>query len=382
MATRDCDDEGTVVVPLGETGSWRRRQAGRVAAITLAASMVPMALAATASAVPVFKAPPVPNTVISTISLPIIPEFTSVDSLRGVVWATGLTPAFDPATVEIDESTGRIIRTVIMNAGDYPIGGTAIDPVTGNLIMGTTNGLVSLVNEATGATTEIPVANRSNTLAEGIGVDPITGNIYVSDQGAPNHDTTVSVISQRTDSVTDSIDVPTEAEAIAVDSLTGTVYVSTLVSPTNPAVLAGSVLVINERTNNVVNTIQNVGNLPFSMTLDPLRGELFASNYFQGSLAVIGLRTNTVTTQVTFPNGFAADTPAVDPVNGMVYVNDFDEGREFVVSEKTNALVATIPVPDAAGGIAVDPLRGLVFAGSESPGAGSLAVIGAAPPAL
>ncbi|HEY5198655.1 MAG TPA: hypothetical protein VIJ51_16665 [Solirubrobacteraceae bacterium] len=38
-------------------------------------------------------------------------------------------------------------------------------------------------------------------------------------------------------------------------------------SPTNPAVLAGSVLVINERANKVVNTIQNVGNLSFSMSL-------------------------------------------------------------------------------------------------------------------
>jgi DNA-binding beta-propeller fold protein YncE len=119
----------------------------------------------------------------------------------------------------------------------------------------------------------------------------------------------------------------TEAEAVAVDSLTGTVYVSTLVSPTNPAVLAGSVLAINERTNKVVGTIQNVGNLPFSMTLDPLRGKLFASNYFHGSLAVIDLRTNSVTTQVTFPKGFAPDTPAVDPVNGMVYVKRLRRGH-------------------------------------------------------
>jgi DNA-binding beta-propeller fold protein YncE len=350
--------------------------------IALATSVVPLALAAPASAAPLLKPPSVSNTVLSTISLPIIPEFMSVDPLRGVAWATGLTPAFDPAAVEINESTGSIIRTITMGSGDYPIGGTTIDPVTGNLIMGTTNGLVTLVNETTGATTEIPVANSLNQLAEGVGVDPVTGNIYVTDQGAPKHDTTVSVISERTDSVTDSIDVPTEAEAVAVDSLTGTVYVSTLVSPTDPSVLAGSVLVINERTNKVVDTIQNVGNLPFSMSLDPFRGELFVSNYFQGSLAVIGLATNAVTTQVTFPKGFAADASAVDPVNGMVYVNDFDEGTESVVSEKTNALVATISVPDAAGGIAVDPIRGLVFAGSESPGAGSLAVIRAAPPGL
>lgn len=382
MAMRDCGDEGMVPVRRDRTGSLGRRQAGRVIAITLATSVLPLALSAPASAVPLLKAPPAANAVINTISLPIIPEFTSVDPLRGVVWATGLTPSFDPATVEINESSGSIIRTVTMQSGDYPIGGTAIDPATGNLIMGTTNGLVTLVNETTGGTTEIPVANRLNQLAEGVGVDPVTGNIYVTDQGAPNHDTTVSVISQRTDSVVDSLDVPTEAEAVAVDPMHGTVYVSTLVSPTDPTVLAGSVLVINERTNRVVDTIQNVGNLPFSMSLDPLRGRLFASNYFQGSMAVIDLRTDTVTTQVNFPKGFAADTPAVDPVNGMVYVNDFDEGTEWVVSEKTNALVATISVPDAAGGIAVDPIRGLVYAGSEAPGAGSLAVIRAAPPAL
>jgi DNA-binding beta-propeller fold protein YncE len=361
----------------------RSRRLAAASAITVAASMATLGIAGPASAAATSRPAPVPNTVINTISVPIIPEFTSVDSGRGVVWMTGLPPSFsNGVAVEIRESSGKIVRTVNLNAGDFPIGGTTIDPVTGNLIMATTDGLVALVHESTGAVTYIPVANKLNSEAEGIGVDTVTGNIYVSDQGAPNHDTTVSEISQQTDSVIDSIDVPTEAEAIAVDAATGKVYVSTLVSPTDPTVLAGSVLVIKEKTNKIVATIQNVGNLPFSMDLDPVSGQLFVSDYFAGSLQVINLKTDQITHQIEFPNGFAADTAAADPVNGMVYVNGFDEGVEWVVSEKTHALVATISVPDAAGGLAVDPSRALVFAGSESPGTGSLAIIQAAPPSL
>jgi len=383
MSIPNCDNEKAGAVPVGAIRTRRRRHAGRVTAITLAASMAALALAAPASAQPTSKPAPVPNTVINTISVPIIPEFTSVDPGRGVVWMSGLPPSFsNGAAVEIKESNDKIIRTVNFEAGDYPIGGTVIDPVTGNLIEATTDGLVILVNETTGAQTYIPVANKLNQEAEGVGVDTVTGNIYVSDQGAPNHDTTVSEISQQTDSVIDSIDVPSEAEAVSVDSATGTVYVSTLVQSLSPLVLAGSVLVIKESTNKIVDTITNVGNLPYSMTLDPISGRLFVSDYFAGSLAVINLKTNKITTQVVFPKGFAADTPAADSVNGMVYVNDFDEGVEFVVSEKTDALVATISVPDAAGGLAVDPARALVFAGSESPGTGSLAIIQAAPPSL
>jgi hypothetical protein len=43
---------------------------------------------------------------------------------------------------------------------------------------------------------------------------------------------------------------------------------------------------------------------------------------------VINLKSDKITNQIVFPDGFAADTTAVDPVNGMVYVNGFDEGVE------------------------------------------------------
>ena len=159
-----------------------------------------------------------------------------------------------------------------------------------------------------------------------------------------------------------SIDNPNGAEAVAVDSSTGTVYVATIWTQ-NQTVLAGRVLVIKEKTNKVIDTINNVGNLPYAMTLDPVSKKLFAANYFQHSLAIINLKTDKVTDQVALPDG-TADFPAADVVNGMVYVMDSDEGNLWVVSEKTKSLVATIALPDAAGGLAVDPTRALVFAGS------------------
>jgi hypothetical protein len=345
------------------------------------ALLVGVVAATPASAKPV----PAPNTVIKTVSLSIIPEFSSADPGRGVVWMTGLTPSFsNGVSVEVDETTGEVLRTV--NFNDYAIGGTTIDPTTGNLIMGTVDGRVVLIQEDTGMVSYVPAANNVNTLAEGIGVDTVTGNIYVTGQG-PNYDSTVSEISEQTNSVIDSFDVPTDAEAVAVDSASGKVYISTIAQSTNPLVLNGAVLVVNEKTNKVVDTIQNVGNLPYSMDIDPISGKLFVSDYFSGSVVTIKLKTNEIADTITIPNGFAADGLAVDPANGMVYVNGFDEGVEWVINERNDALVATISVPDAAGGLSVDPSHGLVFAGSEAATpngtfAPSLAIIQAAPASL
>jgi len=141
---------------------------------------------------------------------------------------------------------------------------------------------VTLLKESTGTQTEIPVAdNTVNSFALGIGVDTVTGNIYVTDEGGPGHDSTISVISQQTHSVTGSIDNPNTAEAVAVDPGTGTVYISTLWTD-NSTVLSGQVLVIKERTNKVVRTITNVGDLPYRMPFDPVSRDLVAANYFPG----------------------------------------------------------------------------------------------------
>ena len=221
-------------------------------------------------------------------------------------------------------------------------------PSTGNLILGNTDGTVTLLKESTGTQTEIPVAdNTVNSFALGIGVNTVTGNIYVTDEGGPGHDSTISVISQQTHSVTGSIDNPNTAEAVAVDPGTGTVYISTLWTD-NSTVLSGQVLVIKERTNKVVRTITNVGDLPYRMPFDPVSRDLVAANYFQDSLAIISTKTGKVT-QVAFPSGFHPDNPAVDPVNGMVYTDNFGGGAVWVVSEKAKALVATIAIPDGWG---------------------------------
>jgi YVTN family beta-propeller protein len=342
-----------------------RRPAARAAATAITAAAA-LTLGGTAWAAPLAKH--VPNTVIATISDGIAtPEFTSVDPARGVVWVAGPYQA-----AEIKESTRAIIRTVSLDS--YPDTMT-IDPLTGNLILGNTDGTVTLLKEATGAQTEIPVANPVNSFAEGIGVDIDTGNIYVTDEGAPDHGTTISVISQQTDSVTDAINDPREAEAVAVNPGTGTVYVSNLWTGD---IIEGSVWVIREKTNKVIATIPSVGDAPFTMTVDPVSGKLFAANYFQHSVAVINTRSDTVTGQINTGSG-NPDYLAADPVNGMVYVNDFDSGNVWVISEKTSSVVATIPVPDAAGGIDVDPGRALVYASSD---VGSTAVIQAAPPSL
>ena len=86
------------------------------------------------------------------------------------------------------------------------------------------------------------------------------------------------------------------------------------------------------------------------MVVDGVRHWIFSAGGLDTTAAAspsgtsnANLNSDTITDMIVFPNGFAADTPAADSVNGMVYVNDFDEGVEFVVSEKTDASRPLLP---------------------------------------
>ena len=79
-----------------------------------------------------------------------------------------------------------------------------------------------MISEASDTVTNTITVGRA---PEGLAVDPDTGTVYVANSSAGTSTGTVSVISEASGTVTDTISVGAEPEGVAVDPDTGTVYV-------------------------------------------------------------------------------------------------------------------------------------------------------------
>ena len=146
----------------------------------------------------------------------------------------------------------------------------AADPHTGT-VWATDGDGVSVINAATSSvTTTIPLSGSP----EAVAVDPRgTGTVFV----AGNSSGTVSVISEATDTVTATIQIPPQGGspadpmAMAVDEAASTVYVSSF---------AGSLTVISETTDSITATI-DVGGAAWGsaglagMAFDPTTGNVY-----------------------------------------------------------------------------------------------------------
>ena len=107
----------------------------------------------------------------------------------------------------------------------------------------------------------------------------------------------------------------------------------------------GSVSVININTNTLVSTIP-VGNEPLSIAVSSISSRAYAANIFDGTVSVINTKSNSVIATVQVPQPEAV---CVSPDGSKVYVTS-----TFVVTvidAATNSIIATIPVSSAAYGI-------------------------------
>jgi len=332
--------------------------AGAAMALTLGAFALAGPAAASAKASTV-------NTVIATIPLPgsAEPEFTVVDPVRGVVWTADPYNAY-----EISEHTNTVIRTIALT--HYPDAMT-VDPATGNVLLASTDGTLSILHPGTGKISDTTgIGTSTIDFARGVAVDPANGLIYVTLNSLESVSTPgfanslITVLSERTGKILKEIADPNESDAVAINPLTHLVYVTN----SNPGATfdeGSSVWVISERTNHVIDTITEPSGYPESIAIDPLSGKLFIPNIYDGPLTVINTRTDKVTAEITLGTDVEPYPLAVDPANGTVYVDNYGGTQVYVVSEKTNKLVGTITVPVTYGGISVDPLRGVAYQSSD-----------------
>ncbi len=186
--------------------------------------------------------------------------------------------------------------------------------------------------------------------------------------------------------------------AIVVDEVRGKVYAG-----------GGPGLdVIDENSDKVVATVPLANSVFSGLAIDPLEGKVFSTNYVGAALSVVDEKTNKLAATVVLPAAGNSLGVAVDPILHRVYVSVegteayvavFDEDSDalidtikldqypqqiavdllrhnvyveagpagpyeiYAISGLTNQVTATIPMPEAVEtGLAIDPIRGLVYA--------------------
>jgi YVTN family beta-propeller protein len=192
----------------------------------------------------------------------------------------------------------------------------------------------------------------------GIAVDPATDMVYVAVGGSSaTSPTALDVIDGGTDTVTDTIPLPTGSDPIgvAVDSVTDAVYVAEYD--------ASAVAVIDEPTNTVTATVSTgSGTHPWDVAVDETSDVAWVSDN-SGNVFAISGTSNTIIRAVGFSGATVAGID-VDPVTDTVYAAIESAPAVAVIDGSTGAVIATIAVTEPLYSVAVDPSSGTVFASS------------------
>ena len=176
----------------------------------------------------------------------------------------------------------------------------------------------------------------------GVAVNPATDTVYVT-----NGDGTVSVINGQTNTVTATIQVSGRPYGIWADRLTNRIYLA----------VNGTVVVINGQTNKVIDRITVAVQDAFWLALDSRTNTLYATNELGLKVEVINLNTDQVTASIQLPK--APYGIAMDPKTDQAYVVVAGKGL-FVIDGQTNTVTAKISIPDAFG-VAADAATGQAF---------------------
>jgi YVTN family beta-propeller protein len=127
----------------------------------------------------------------------------------------------------------------------------------------------------------------------------------------------------------------------------------------------GQVTVIDTATNTVVTTLA-VGHDTRQLTYDPVNGLVYVENYGYGNLTVINTTQDAVTGTVALGIGLALSQPVIDPTTGDFYLSDNNwNGSVFVYDPANGSVVARIPVGSYPAMPLYDPANGLVYVSNE-----------------
>ena len=271
----------------------------------------------------------------------------SVNDLYVPVVSTDPPP--DNVTV-ISGSTGLVLKYLSTGHNSYPTTGV-FDPANGYLYVpamgATVQSHVTVINTATNTVVAtIPVGGFPSTPA----YDPSDSDIYVPNTFSSNN---LSIIDAATNKVVGSIPITFPANgAIAVEDF---LTESPVYDPVTQAIYqpdTGNVTLTEIKGTAFVKNF-TVGPGPQTPAVDPLNGNLWVpialtsltTGALNASVTIVNVTSNTVT-NITV--GESPETPVYDPVNNEMYIACLaphsDYGQVTVVNATTDRVVANITV--------------------------------------
>jgi DNA-binding beta-propeller fold protein YncE len=302
-----------------------------------------------------------------------------VDPLRGMLF-TG--------TSVIDENTDTVIATI-------PGGLQALDPIHGKIYFTNTTSsgatVLTVLDEDTYKTIATITLDPGSLFLNRFVVDPLHEKIvYGIEAGANSY---VGVVDLRANKLIAKYAVSDDVRAIGLDPIRETIYVS--ISSIGPF----SIVALDENTGKVKATIPMTALAQGLLAVDEEKGLLYvpgtgfttASDLFEtapGTVVVIDEKTNKIIDTIVVapfdPTSEKAITEqaVVDPLSDIVFAVTFSAATVVAIDQRTNKIVATIPLSGGGGGsdIAIDPIRRKVYATHFIPGApglGNIAIISA-----
>ena len=245
---------------------------------------------------------------------------------RTVARSTGLTSA--PLSACSNCVVGNItVGTIPVTGGVLSL---AYDAGRGEIFVGTYDGNVSVISDVSHSVVD---TIGTGGYPDGLAYDKGKGEVFVADEN------NVTVISDVSNTIVARVNVQSDPRGVAYDSGLGEVFISNVGS--------NSVSVINDTTNRVVTNISvPYACWPYNDVYDAGKGEVFVAGWGCKShdVSVISDSTNTVVAKVNAGDGGAM---AYDGVKGEVFaVNSTDID---VISDATDSVVARVTEPGAAG---------------------------------
>ncbi|HEU5414969.1 MAG TPA: YncE family protein [Candidatus Angelobacter sp.] len=148
----------------------------------------------------------------------------------------------------------------------------------------------------------------------------------------------------------------TQPTGVDIDQLQGLLYVGSW---------TGSIAVVNEKTNTVVNTI-NVGREVGDLAVNPVTSRLYACNSIRGVVTVIDTRRNKVITTIPIRGGDGSPSSvAVNFRTNKIYVTDW-ERAVVVIDGATNNIITEIYGPVLPTRLALNPITRRLYIADEN----------------
>ena len=279
--------------------------------------------------------------VIATIAVGQQPIYVATDPKTNRIYVSN--QAAGTVSV-IDGATNRVLATV--RVGRYP-NGIAVNSKTNTIyVANLTSGSLSIINGTSLTVFTLPVGSSPAKVA----VDPVTGRVFVT---LEDNDGLLDVIDAKSLKIIAAVPVPPYPLGVAVDSAAHRIYVADFLCG------CGQISVVDDKSNQVVNTIQLPGaSMVVGVAVDPRDNFVYAADENSG-FYVIDRTSGKVLGHIrdhSYPNEVTAipgTTLAVEPDSG----ND----RAVFVDALTFAVKKRVRVGKFPTGVAINAATKRVY---------------------